>query len=537
MKLHLQPRPKASNNNGTSAAGPPTITPRTLAPARRAQSMSVLPVHVPAALAAAARTQSTMATTTTATETAARSKDVVMRGEAADGEPRSSVGAEVKEDGKRSQHAPVSAIADATKMAASSAATARASAREREQQRQAHASLPPPPRVIPAAIASSTPVIPRAADHGGAADVEEDVEEADMDFDAEFGFEPVKPNPPPILSLNGALTAPRGPKSKPQAGREAVGGGAIPTNADADADVAAAAATRNISPRRVQSAPTNLLKIYDESLLLEHDDEEDEWFVPSVKAKAERRLGRKGGLVGAAHDNDDDDDEGDANTFGEKAGRGGLRAVAPALGENMESWDDDFDADGEDDGDAAGQTLRIPDAVQNLQHQIKGDAVNLKKFALHIEDLKLLNSDAADMAAGVPASSRSRLAAVRARYAADLLKVQVLIALGDYAEDDNDDDGWPASQAPTEQHLQVLVDMMVGGTDRRGAGGKGGGGGGGGGGLPPAAARELERMVRDGTLVFGVELMPALIKHMAPLKLSLSKYVEDVRAVLLTAET
>ncbi|KAI8587569.1 hypothetical protein BDZ88DRAFT_236336 [Geranomyces variabilis] len=526
--------------------------------------MSVLPVHVPAALAAAARTQSTTATTT---ETAARSKNVVMRGEAADGEPQSSVRAEVKDDGKRSQHAPASAIADATEMAASSAATARASAREREQQRQAHASLPPPPRVIPAAIASSTPVIPRAADHGGAADEEEeDVEEADMDFDAEFGFEPVTPNPPPILSLNGALTAPRGPKSKTQAGREAVGG-AIPTDADADAD--AAAATRNISPRRVQSAPTNLLKIYDESLLLEHDDEEDEWFVPSVKAKAERRLGRKGGLVGAAHDNDDDDDEDDAHTFGEKAGRGGLRAVAPAPGENMESWDDDFDADGEDDGDAAGQTLRIPDAVQNLQHQIKGDAVNLKKFALHIEgarcaqletnkrpdlsffsskflsdrftfvhpDLKLLNSDAADMAAGVPASSRSRLAAVRARYAADLLKVQVLIALGDYAEDDNDVDGSPASQAPTEQHLQVLVDMMVGGTDRRGAGGKGGGGGGGGGGLPPAAARELERMVRDGTLVFGVELMPALIKHMAPLKLSLSKYVEDVRAVLLTAET
>ncbi|KAJ3162303.1 hypothetical protein HDU86_004783 [Geranomyces michiganensis] len=414
-------------------------------------------------------------------------------------------------------------------------------------------------------------MIPRAADRWASKD-DDDQDEADMDFDAEFGFEPLQPNPPPILTLSssgGANGAPRGPKFKksPYAHeRPTDANNDDPTTDDATTTnavtaAAAAAATRNISPRRVQSAPTNLLKIYDESLLFEHDEEQDEWFVvPSVKAKAERRLGRKGGLVGATaaasqgdddnHREDDDDDtdhDDDADTFGQKTGsRHGLRAGTgrtPALtDENMESWDDDFDVDdgkvvdneSNDGGKAAGRPLRIPDAVQNLQHQIKGDAVNLKKFALHIEDLKFLNSDATDMAAGVPASLRPRLAALRARYAADLLKVQVLIALGDYAEDDdadNDDGGAAGASpaAPTEQHLRVLVDMLVGGANGRNGNGKGG--------LPPAAARELEQMVRDGTLVFGVELMPALIKHMAPLKLSLSKYVEDVRAVLMTAET
>ncbi|KAJ3021110.1 hypothetical protein HKX48_009205 [Thoreauomyces humboldtii] len=324
----------------------------------------------------------------------------------------------------------------------------------------------------------------------------------DMDFDAEFGFTDMPMRPPltfdtPVLHNKGTDAAPpRAPKSKPNFPASPNG----PTTIYTPKPPSEAPPDRNISPRRIQSAPTGLLKTYDDCLLLDDDGDEDAdmWFVPSVRAKAERRLGTSG-LVGAAADLEE------------------LEEVADV---NLESWDDDFDAQGD-------APLAIPEAVSQRQNHVKGDVVNLKKFALHIEDLKHLHSDGLDMAAGVPVRSRQRLEAVRDNYAQDLKRAEVLIALGDYAEDR------PDSTAPTAQHLHVLVELMIGseagksGQKSKQAAGNGGTV------LSPAATEDLEQMVREGTLVFGVELIPVLMKHMGPLKLSLMKYLDDVRAVLL----
>ncbi|TPX59949.1 hypothetical protein PhCBS80983_g02105 [Powellomyces hirtus] len=420
--------------------------------------------------------------------------------------------------------------------------------------------------------------IPKAADcaspprntHNDHDDGDDDNDgEEELDFDAEFGFTVTPAMPLVFLGTNQYgnksggdpkqqetplqphQATPRGPKSRPP--NVISGGGASGGVED-----------RNISPRRIQSAPTNMLKMYDESLLLANEDDEfdeeagvnkDEWFVPSVKAKAERRLGR-GGLVGMppvyAHDEDDEDEDEDNN--GVENGRLQMDSGGGAPGgggAGMESWDDDFDDDhgggGDDaemnggkDGAAGGGLLHIPRAVRELQTQIKGDAVNLKKFALHIEDLRLLHSDATDMAAGVPAS---RLAPLQSQYARELTRVQVLLALGDSSDDDGDATRPkqhnsrhllvpPHQAAPTEHHMHVLVEMLITGPDHHSQQKKKTGGGGG---LSPAAVKSLQQMVADGTLVFGVELVPALLKHMGPLKIALAGYVAELRRVLLGA--
>ncbi|RKO90984.1 hypothetical protein BDK51DRAFT_37131, partial [Blyttiomyces helicus] len=139
-----------------------------------------------------------------------------------------------------------------------------------------------------------------------AADSDPDV----LDFDAEFGFAPTPARPNPL----GA----RGPTTE-----------------------------RNISPRRIQSAPMLALKRFpsDALLLDEGDDTGDEWIVPSVKAKAARRRERDQLLAADV----------------------------------CESWDDDFDVG--EDGEEEGGGLSVPEAVRELQVGLRGDIENVKRFA------------------------------------------------------------------------------------------------------------------------------------------------------------
>ncbi|KND03502.1 uncharacterized protein SPPG_00986 [Spizellomyces punctatus DAOM BR117] len=291
--------------------------------------------------------------------------------------------------------------------------------------------------------------------------------DVDLDFDVEFGFTDVRHAP---LANLGHILADENPTSGPIHAN---------TQDNSKNPLTRKSSDRNISPRRIQSAPTGLLKMYDESMLLE-DDPTDEWFVPSVKAKAERRLGR-GGMVGAEEEEEDE-------------------------GIKLESWDDDFDVGEKDD-------LDIPDSVQNLQKHIRGDVVNLKKFALHIEDLKLIFLDMHDMASGIPSNHTQALRTLQTTYNKEIEKAEVLIAIGDYAEDR------PQCTAPTARHLRVLAEMLLGGAK--------------GNVLSSQAAEDITRMVEQESLAFGVELVPALMKHMSPLKQALTMYVEQLRQLLL----
>ncbi|TPX70674.1 hypothetical protein SpCBS45565_g01662 [Spizellomyces sp. 'palustris'] len=297
--------------------------------------------------------------------------------------------------------------------------------------------------------------------------------DVDLDFDAEFGFTDVRQAP--LANLGHALA-----EENPTSG-SVNASGLSNTQESSQNPLARKSSDRNISPRRIQSAPTGLLKMYDESMLLE-DDHADEWFVPSVKAKAERRLGR-GGMVGAEEEEDE--------------------------GIKLESWDDDFDVGEKDD-------LDIPDSVQNLQTHIRGDVVNLKKFALHIEDLKLIFLDMHDMASGIPSNHAPALRTLQTAYSKEIEKAEVLIAVGDYAEDR------PQCTAPTARHLRVLAEMLLGGAK--------------GSVLSSQAAEDITRMVEQESLAFGVELVPALMKHMSPLKQTLTMYVEQLRQLLLQGD-
>ncbi|KAI8818184.1 uncharacterized protein EV422DRAFT_538984 [Fimicolochytrium jonesii] len=306
----------------------------------------------------------------------------------------------------------------------------------------------------------------------------------DLDFDAEFGFTdistptPLKFADPPML-----LTPPLTPHPPLEM--------RTPKNPSQPK-----AADRKISPRRrIQSAPTASLALQDDSLLLDTNDEdddwdEDRWFVASVKAKASRQLGsaagRGGGMVGA---NDEEDEE--------KQG-------------NLESWDADFD-----NTDADAETaLRIPDTVRDLQSHLKSDAINLKKFALHIEDLKLLLNDALDISSALPARTLSHL---QKPYAPTFARAHLLIALGSYADDGVD------KLTPTDHDMSLLCEMLVTGPagDKRGGDGR----------LSEEAERDVKRMMvgNGDVLQFGVELMPALMRHMGPVKEGLRRFVDEVR--------
>jgi hypothetical protein len=139
-----------------------------------------------------------------------------------------------------------------------------------------------------------------------------------------------------------------------------------------------AASTKRLPhQRRVQSAPSTALKRFGDGLdgdvfdaLFEDDDNDnidgvgDQWVVASVKAKVEKRKEKE--LE---------------------------RSVSANAG--LESWDDDFD-DGTDGVDNSRiesgrrpvtKQLVIPASVIGVQQSVKIDAINVRRFAWHVEGL------------------------------------------------------------------------------------------------------------------------------------------------------
>ncbi|KAJ3073941.1 hypothetical protein HDU98_000243 [Podochytrium sp. JEL0797] len=144
------------------------------------------------------------------------------------------------------------------------------------------------------------------------------------------------------------------------------------------------------------------------------------------------------------------------------------RSVSADAG--LESWDDDFVVDGEEEeGEkvvvkghgVVASGLKIPSFLSNVQDALRTDSNNLRKFALHIEDLKLIYMDALDMAFGLDFDHPDLLAPLTARFTPILETAQVLIHLGDFR--DNVNDTTSAEKLATDAlHLRVLADLLPG---------------------------------------------------------------------------
>ncbi|KAI8843617.1 hypothetical protein BC829DRAFT_401034 [Chytridium lagenaria] len=208
--------------------------------------------------------------------------------------------------------------------------------------------------------------------------------------------------------------------------------------------------------RRIQSAPSVALRKFGEGAGGGMVDAlmEDDFLVSSVREKAERRR---------------------------------LRELERSVSANggLESWDDDFgeaEVCGRDGGEwrREWEELSIPKSVYEAQEALRMDAMHMKEFALHIEDLKLVYLDAIDMAQGLstsphlPPTHHDTLATLRETFTQDLSQIEVLIDLGESSE---------TSPNASERHLRILGDL-------------------------------LDEDVRE----FGVSLIPTLIKRIGPLK-------------------
>ncbi|KAI9209688.1 uncharacterized protein BJ171DRAFT_608956 [Polychytrium aggregatum] len=228
--------------------------------------------------------------------------------------------------------------------------------------------------------------------------------------------------------------------------------------------------------RRIQSAPATAPKLTgtiagpetDEWLL----EDEDDYVVASVKQKATKRKE--------------------------------LRYETGHHHANYESWDDDFCEDMMD--------LTVPPAVESVQKGIKSDISNMRRFALHMEDLKLIYLDTQDIAASIPNNVVSPLASKYAQY---IRRVEVLIDLADFV------DGQAAS-GPNENNLRILyeiIDSSLSQSDRHDQ-------------ERQMTLQELKDMVAEGKVQFGIDLVPFLIKGIGPLKQHIGSYLRELRGIV-----
>ncbi|KAL2911804.1 hypothetical protein HK105_208737 [Polyrhizophydium stewartii] len=312
--------------------------------------------------------------------------------------------------------------------------------------------------------------------------------------------------------------------------------------------------------RRIQSAPTGAGGMCPPDLLdheIGDDDEDDdmndprwnvdEWVVASVKSKAAQRRKRER-----------------------------VRTNMP-----VEEWDDDFDIGDDDNGDAndegdaddagvdggSGQGssrkasrsgFTIPSVVAELQARLKADIFNMQKFALHMEDLRLIFLDANDIGRGVKADHAQAYQDLTDKYASVLEQAQVMIDIADSAEDDS-----ASASRVSPRHIQVLADMLLqpskpeadtpavvlkttnqrtvstmairggvpgstpappptsrtSGSDPASCE------------ISPELAASMRRMIANGVFVFENDLLVVLISRVPPLKREVLAFVRELRAI------
>lgn len=241
--------------------------------------------------------------------------------------------------------------------------------------------------------------------------------------------------------------------------------------------------TRNsvihFSPRRIQSAPMMQLKKLEpqqEDLLFE---DEDEFLVASVKEKACKRR--------------------DLNLQLKQIG--GER--------NFESWDDDFDVDMDE--------FIVPPAVENIQKIVKEDISNMRRFALHIEDIKHIYMDTKDISSGIKPSTLKPLIE---KYSESIKYVETLIELAEHTEEEYTHQPHNSRNFDL-QTLSEILKIGVREQEKTNQAFERG-----------MTIQELEDMISDGRVHFGVDLVPALIKGIIPLKQTMDCYLKELRCTV-----
>ncbi|TPX48329.1 hypothetical protein SeLEV6574_g02084 [Synchytrium endobioticum] len=117
-----------------------------------------------------------------------------------------------------------------------------------------------------------------------------------------------------------------------------------------------------------------------------------------------------------------------------------------------ESWDEDFDTDCD-----GGQPLQVPTAVRNSQETLRVDIANVRKFALHIQDLKLLHAESTQIMEKATVAHRSKVEQLNRTYGKDVEHALFLI---DFAESADGDETSGASISPTDAQCRVLYDIL-----------------------------------------------------------------------------
>ncbi|KAJ3409835.1 hypothetical protein HDV05_004188 [Chytridiales sp. JEL 0842] len=350
---------------------------------------------------------------------------------------------------------------------------------------------------------------------------QDDEEEEDWDAELQISNPTQQPSTKDLPIVGLKPRAPQAPLRKPILPPSVVAGGGPHPPATPRKP---ANPSRRMLPhqRRVQSAPSAAFKkIGDEDndvfdALFEDEDEElpvksnsdgakDQWFVASVKAKVQKRT--------------------------EKELERSISANA-----GLESWDDDFfDEDDNGVGKAKPQVvgggmvggLKIPEAVGSVQESIKMDAINVRRFAWHIEDLRLLYLDALDIAQGLQATNPNPLVSLQKKYVSWLDHTQVLIDLGDFSEEKAD------RMVSDDKHLQIFADIL---------------------GLPQDSDEEDSAFIVEGgkevltrktlkevvgrgkgKMEFGLEYVPTLIEHAGVVKRELGEYVRELRRLAIAS--
>ncbi|TPX36586.1 hypothetical protein SmJEL517_g01250 [Synchytrium microbalum] len=114
-----------------------------------------------------------------------------------------------------------------------------------------------------------------------------------------------------------------------------------------------------------------------------------------------------------------------------------------------ESWDEDFDIDVD-----GGQVLNVPTSVTNSQDTLRIDIANVRKFALHIEDLKFLYAESRQIIDKVTEENRAKVQTLTESYAKDVEHALFLIDLAESAEESDD------SITPTDAQRRVLYEIL-----------------------------------------------------------------------------
>ncbi|KAJ1547408.1 hypothetical protein HK096_003068 [Nowakowskiella sp. JEL0078] len=252
------------------------------------------------------------------------------------------------------------------------------------------------------------------------------------------------------------------------------------------------------SPRRIQSAPSVASTTHCFHSLLENDD-----------------------------DDKDDDSEGISDNNGNSHSSFIVESVKAKIAlrkevqdearlGGFENWDADFEISDVD--------LAVPQTLIDSQVSVKTDVENVRNYALHIEDLKLLYLNATDMSSGLQSdpNQKENVNRITTLYERDLEQVKVLIEISECADDDD------SNSHLTYRTMEVLSDILSNVAhklkDQEKISAL----------SAAAAARQIAKDQSTTTrFLFGVELMPTLIKQIGPLKQSLRDYVAALRKLVL----